>query len=101
MSAKAPAAMVALVSTLLGCAAMGAAGCGGSSPPPDVDDDLPLPPAPGLAPTPPMGWNSWNTFKNNISEKLIQQIADAMVDKGLADAGYQYVNIDDTWSTKD
>jgi alpha-galactosidase len=81
------------------------AGCGGggNSTPPDtdVDTDLPIPLAQGTAPTPPMGWNSWNTFNCNVSEKLIQQIADAMVDTGMQAAGYQFVNIDDCWSTKD
>ncbi len=44
---------------------------------------------------PTMGWSSWNTFALNISESLIKSQADAMVKTGLADAGYQYVNIDD------
>lgn len=47
---------------------------------------------------PPMGWNSWNTFGGNISDELIRQTADAIVEKGLADAGYEYVVIDDCWS---
>ena len=50
-----------------------------------------------LAPTPPMGWNSWNKFECNVSEELIRQIADAMVKSGMKDAGYQYVIIDDCW----
>src|ERR1700726_434590 len=50
-----------------------------------------------LAPTPPMGWNSWNKFGCNVSEDLIRQIADAMVASGMKDAGYQYVVIDDCW----
>lgn len=45
--------------------------------------------------TPTMGWSSWNTFSVNISETLIRGQADAMVSKGLADVGYNYVNIDD------
>ncbi|MET7278362.1 NPCBM/NEW2 domain-containing protein [Kribbella sp. NPDC005582] len=52
---------------------------------------------PDLAPTPPMGWNSWNTFACNISEGLIRETADAMVSSGMAAAGYEYVNIDDCW----
>ena len=48
--------------------------------------------------TPPMGWNSWNTFGNNISEELIQQTADTMVSSGLRDAGYTYLVIDDCWA---
>src|SRR5580704_1931764 len=50
-----------------------------------------------LAPTPPMGWNSWNKFACNVSEDLIRQTADAMVKSGMKDAGYQFVVIDDCW----
>lgn len=42
-----------------------------------------------------MGWSSWNTYHVNISDSLIMRQADAMVSKGLKDAGYRYVNIDD------
>jgi alpha-galactosidase len=69
--------------------------------PPDVDDDLPAALVPGAAPTPPMGWNSWNAFSSNVSGPLIQQMADAMEASGMKDAGYQYVTIDDTWSVRD
>ena len=51
----------------------------------------------GLARTPPMGWNSWNTFGCNIDEELIRETADALVASGMRDAGYEYVNIDDCW----
>jgi alpha-galactosidase len=51
----------------------------------------------GLAKTPPMGWNSWNKFASKVSDKLIRETADAMVKTGMKDAGYIYVNIDDTW----
>ena len=51
----------------------------------------------GLAKTPPMGWNSWNKFSSRIDEKSVREIADAMVSSGMKDAGYLYVNIDDTW----
>lgn len=51
----------------------------------------------GLAPTPPMGWNSWNKFQCNVSESLIKETADAIVRTGMKDAGYQYVVIDDCW----
>jgi alpha-galactosidase len=50
-----------------------------------------------LAPTPPMGWNSWNKFGCNVSDSLIREMADAMVSSGMQAAGYQYVNIDDCW----
>ena len=52
---------------------------------------------PKLALTPPMGWNSWNKFGCNIDEELIKEIADAMVESGMRDVGYIYVNIDDCW----
>jgi len=63
---------------------------------------LPTPAASGqssasLAETPPMGWNSWNKFGCNVSDKLIREMADAMVSSGMQAAGYQYVNIDDCW----
>ncbi len=51
----------------------------------------------GAALTPPMGWSSWNAFRNHIDENKILQIADAMKKSGLLDAGYQYVNLDDCW----
>ncbi|HEY3372170.1 MAG TPA: glycoside hydrolase family 27 protein [Prolixibacteraceae bacterium] len=50
-----------------------------------------------LAMTPPMGWNSWNKFACNVSEKLLKETADAMVTNGMMDAGYQYIVIDDCW----
>jgi alpha-galactosidase len=57
--------------------------------------------APGSpALTPPLGWNSWNTFGctiSTISETLIRQAADAMVSSGMRDAGYSYVVVDDCW----
>src|SRR5664279_4627397 len=48
-----------------------------------------------LALTPPMGWNSWNKFACNINEKIIRDVADAMVSSGMKDCGYQYIIIDD------
>jgi alpha-galactosidase len=51
----------------------------------------------GLAPTPPMGWNSWNTFGTNVDEGLIKGMADAMISSGMQAAGYNYVVIDDGW----
>lgn len=44
---------------------------------------------------PIMGWSSWNTYRVNISESLIKKQADAMVARGLKDAGYSYINVDD------
>ena len=42
----------------------------------------------GLAPTPPMGWNSWNKFGCNVSEKLVREAAGALVSSGMKAAGY-------------
>ena len=53
-----------------------------------------------LAMTPPMGWNSWNTFTWNINEDLVCGAADALCASGLKDKGYEYVVIDDCWSLK-
>ena len=50
-----------------------------------------------LAATPPMGWNSWNLFAGKVEDKDVRATADAMVSSGMKDAGYLYVNIDDTW----
>ena len=44
-----------------------------------------------------MGWNSWDKFGCEISEKLIRETADAFVDQGLKKAGYEYIVIDDCW----
>jgi alpha-galactosidase len=54
----------------------------------------------GLGATPPMGWNSWNLFAEKVTEKDVRAAADAMVTSGMKDAGYIYVNIDDTWQGK-
>lgn len=53
----------------------------------------------GLAQTPQMGWNSWNFFACSINETLIKETADALISTGLADLGYNYVNIDDCWES--
>lgn len=55
----------------------------------------------GLAMTPPMGWNSWNTFETNIDEKLVKETADIMVASGMAKAGYNYIVLDDGWMAKE
>ncbi len=51
----------------------------------------------GLAKTPPMGWNSWNKFGCDVNEKMIREMADAMVASGMMEAGYRYIVIDDCW----
>ena len=54
-----------------------------------------------LSRTPPMGFNTWNTFAENINADLIKETADKMVELGLVDAGYKYLVIDDCWSKKE
>lgn len=49
--------------------------------------------------TPPLGWNSWNTFYCDINEAKIRGAADAMVSSGMKDAGYEYVVVDDCWQS--
>ena len=44
-----------------------------------------------------MGWNSWNKFQSGITDAIVREMADAMVTSGMRDAGYTYLNIDDTW----
>lgn len=61
----------------------------------DEEEDYPA----DISPTPPMGWSSWNTFRNKIDQDLIMQTAHAMKDSGLAAAGYEYVNLDDCWQS--
>jgi alpha-galactosidase len=53
-----------------------------------------------LALTPPMGWNSWYIHYHRVSDQVMRQAADQMVATGMADYGYQYVNIDDCWMVK-
>ena len=62
-------------------------------PPPALHDV----PDNGLARTPPMGWNSWNKFAGKVNDADVRGMADAMVSSGMKDAGYIYINIDDTW----
>jgi alpha-galactosidase len=51
----------------------------------------------GAGRTPPMGWSSKGTFNCSITENIIKQMADRMIDRGLASKGYSFVNIDDCW----
>jgi alpha-galactosidase len=50
-----------------------------------------------LASTPPMGWNSWNHFAGKVTDADVRSAADQLVSTGMRDAGYTYVNLDDTW----
>ncbi|OGD30451.1 MAG: alpha-galactosidase [Candidatus Aminicenantes bacterium RBG_13_63_10] len=52
-----------------------------------------------LALKPPMGWNSWNKFGCDVDEEMVRRMAEAMVQSGMAAAGYEYVVIDDCWQT--
>ena len=54
-----------------------------------------------LAMVPPMGWNTWNTFYDQINDELVRSTADAMVEQGLLAAGYEYLILDDCWSQKE
>ena len=54
-----------------------------------------------LSKTPPMGFNTWNTFGENINEQIIKETADKMVELGLRDCGYEYLVIDDCWSKRE
>ncbi len=59
------------------------------------DEDYPI----GEAATPPMGWSSWNTFRNHIDQDLIMEVANAVKNSGLEAAGYRYINLDDCWQS--
>ena len=88
-------ALIASVPLVAACSSDGAP----SKPKPaPVDDDFPVPLAEGIAPTPPMGWNSWNQLGCGVTAERVRQTADAMVESGMRDAGYEYINIDDCWS---
>ena len=50
-----------------------------------------------LALTPPRGWNSWNVYGSEVTAEVVMRMADAMVESGMRDLGYAYVNIDDHW----
>lgn len=54
-----------------------------------------------IALTPPMGWNSWNCWGLSVSQQKVMSSAQAILDKGLADYGYSYVNVDDAWEAKE
>ncbi len=75
---------------------MGGAGLGQDSASPESTSAV----SKGLAMTPPMGFNTWNKFGCNVSDELVRGMADAVVQSGMKDAGYQYVVIDDCWQVK-
>ena len=53
-----------------------------------------------IALTPPMGWNSWNCWGLGVTKQKVLESANAMIEKRLADYGYNYVNIDDGWESE-
>ena len=53
-----------------------------------------------IALTPPMGWNSWNCWALSVSQEKVMSSAQALIDKGLADYGYCYMNVDDGWEAE-
>lgn len=55
----------------------------------------------GTGRLPALGWNSWNEYACDINETVFLQVSDLLIDLGLKDLGYNYVNIDDCWSNKD
>ncbi|MEE8415325.1 MAG: alpha-galactosidase [Desulfobacterales bacterium] len=55
----------------------------------------------GIAQTPPMGWNTWNTFAGNINETLIKETVEVVIATGMRDAGYVYIVLDDCWLSKE
>ena len=65
-----------------------------------VLSSLPLSGQTKVAGTPPMGWNSWNHFAGHVTEADVRSAADSLVSTGMRDAGYVYVNVDDTWEGK-
>jgi alpha-galactosidase len=85
-----------VVTTFLAAIAASATGLVGASEAAAPAAVAPVP-ANGLAMTPPMGWNSWNHFAGKITAADVRAMADAMATNGMRDAGYVYVNIDDTW----
>jgi alpha-galactosidase len=54
----------------------------------------------GIALTPPMGWNSWNCWGLSVSEQKVKASAQAMINKGLTNYGWSFINIDDGWEAK-
>ena len=62
-----------------------------------ADEDLKIVIGETLCLTPAMGWNSWNVFTKTLDEQMVMDMADAMVNTGMRDLGYQYIDMDDFW----
>ena len=54
-----------------------------------------------IALTPPMGWNSWNCWGLSVSQEKVMSSAAALINRGLADYGYCYINVDDAWEAEE
>lgn len=54
-----------------------------------------------IALTPPMGWNSWNCWGLSVSQEKVMSSAAALINRGLADYGYSYINVDDAWEAEE
>ena len=65
-----------------------------------ADRDLKIEVGDKIALTPPMGWNSWNCFAQAVSDEKVRAAADAMVNSGLINHGWTYINIDDCWEIR-
>jgi alpha-galactosidase len=84
---------------------LGVLGLHGAAPPttqgaeamPEAEPGTAAAPTSGIAAVPPMGFNHYNHFGNSVTESVMREIVDAMVANGMRDAGYRYVNIDDSW----
>src|SRR5690348_11416196 len=71
-----------------GAGGLGSGGAGGKGGGPSLslfavsnaEDDFPVPKAEGLAPTPPMGWNSWNSYASSVSAELVMKVADILAE---------------------
>jgi alpha-galactosidase len=81
----------------VGVFALGSFAAGAQTAPGAGNNRVDKPAPPQVALTPPMGWNSWNFFAGRVTDKDIRDAADQLVATGMKDAGYVYINIDDTW----
>lgn len=64
-----------------------------------MEQELALKVGDKMALTPPMGWNSWNCWGLSVSQERVMSSASAIIEKGLADYGYSYINVDDAWES--
>ncbi|GAA3660811.1 glycoside hydrolase family 27 protein [Streptomyces chitinivorans] len=87
LRSRLPRLLAAAVLTVTACVTASAASAGTAA--------EAAPGSPAL--TPPLGWNSWNSFGCGITETQVREAADAMVSSGMRDAGYEYVVVDDCW----